>query len=57
MVTISAHYLKGGAAGVVPKPFDPVTLPTEILRILGSPALEWSAQRNPPSGLVSDQSP
>jgi DNA-binding response OmpR family regulator len=29
-----ARYLEAGAAGVVHKPFDPMTLPDEIRRIL-----------------------
>ncbi len=29
-----AHYISMGALGVIHKPFDPMTLPTEILRIL-----------------------
>jgi CheY-like chemotaxis protein len=29
------HYLELGATGVIPKPFDPMTLPDEVCKILG----------------------
>jgi CheY-like chemotaxis protein len=31
-----ARYIEAGAAGVISKPFDPLQLPAEILRILGA---------------------
>lgn len=30
------RYREGGAAGVIPKPFDPMSLPAQILEILAS---------------------
>jgi two-component system OmpR family response regulator len=34
-----AHYLALGAAGVIPKPFDPMRLPEEIRALLASAAV------------------
>ncbi|MCH9730176.1 MAG: response regulator [Actinomycetia bacterium] len=31
-----ASYIEKGAIGVITKPFDPMTLPTEVMRLLGS---------------------
>jgi CheY-like chemotaxis protein len=38
------HYLKLGAIGVVPKPFDPVTLASEIRRAFGAWAQRTGAR-------------
>jgi two-component system, OmpR family, response regulator len=33
-----AHYLEAGALGVIQKPFDPMTLPAEVARLIGNRA-------------------